>query len=156
LRARTLDGRDVVLESSLAALQARLRGPVLAPGEDGYAESRTVWNAMIDRRPALVMRCLGTADVLAAVQFAREHGLLLCIKGSQDDDANIGWARAAWNDMKAFSTGGTYINFLTADEGPERTAAALGPAMQRLAAVKARWDPHNLFRTNRNIAPGPA
>ncbi len=70
-----------------------------------------------------------------------------------DDAANIEWARKAWNDMKAFSTGGTYINFLTEDEGPERIEAALGNGLQRLAEVKAKWDPQNVFRTNRNIKP---
>ena len=70
-----------------------------------------------------------------------------------DDEANIEWARKAWSDMRSFSTGGTYINFLTEDEGPERTEAALGKALKRLAEVKARWDPQNVFRTNRNIIP---
>ncbi len=70
-----------------------------------------------------------------------------------DDDTNIAWARAAWNDLKAFSTGGTYINFLTQDEGAERIEAALGKNMSRLAEVKLRWDPENVFRTNRNIKP---
>jgi hypothetical protein len=55
--------------------------------------------------------------------------------------------------MRPFSTGGTYINFLTEDEGPERTQAALGAGLSRLAEIKARWDPENLFRTNRNITP---
>jgi hypothetical protein len=55
--------------------------------------------------------------------------------------------------LKVFSTGGTYINFLTEDDGPERTAAALGNRLRRLAGIKARWDPQNLFRTNRNIIP---
>jgi FAD/FMN-containing dehydrogenase len=70
-----------------------------------------------------------------------------------DDEANLAWVRGTWEDMRRFSTGGTYINFLTHDEGPERTQAALGPAVRRLAEVKARWDPRNVFRTNRNIAP---
>jgi FAD/FMN-containing dehydrogenase len=70
-----------------------------------------------------------------------------------DDQANIAWARTAWSDMRSFSTGGTYINFLTEDEGPERTEAALGKGFTRLAEVKARWDPQNVFRTNRNITP---
>ena len=65
----------------------------------------------------------------------------------------IAWARQAWNDMKAFSTGGTYVNFLTEDEGPERIAAALGGSLQRLSRIKAKWDPENVFRTNRNVAP---
>jgi FAD/FMN-containing dehydrogenase len=73
--------------------------------------------------------------------------------GMDDDKANIEWAREAWNDLKSFSTGGTYINFLTEEEGPERTRAALGKGLQRLAEVKARWDPQNVFRTNRNIKP---
>ena len=70
-----------------------------------------------------------------------------------DDDANIAWAREVWTDMRRFSTGGNYINFLTGDEGPERVAAALAGSMERLAQVKAAWDPDNVFRTNRNIAP---
>lgn len=75
-------------------------------------------------------------------------------ENAKDDDANVEWARAAWNDMKAHSTGGTYLNFLTADEGDERMDAALGKALGRLAKVKAAWDPENVFRTNRNIKPG--
>jgi hypothetical protein len=70
-----------------------------------------------------------------------------------DDGANIEWARDAWNDMKTFSTGGTYINFLTEDEGPERIEAALGRGLKRLAEVKTKWDPQNVFCTNRNIKP---
>ena len=87
----------------------------------------------------------------------RDARYVLNVSGSwehaDDDGANIEWARAAWSDMKSFSTGGTYINFLTQDEGPDRTEAALGQGLRRLAEVKARWDPQNLFRTNRNVAP---
>ena len=72
---------------------------------------------------------------------------------ADEDKANIDWARDAWNDMKSFSIGGTYINFLTEDEGPDRIKAALGTALQRLAEVKAKWDPENVFRINRNIKP---
>ncbi len=75
-------------------------------------------------------------------------------ENSEEDSANIEWAREAWNDMKEFSTGGTYINFLTEDEGYERTNAALGKALKRLAEVKSKWDPQNVFRMNRNIKPG--
>ncbi len=87
----------------------------------------------------------------------REARYVLNIAGSweatEGDEANVEWAREAWDDMKTFSTGGTYINFLTQDEGPERIEAALGPGLQRLAEIKARWDPENVFRTNRNIKP---
>jgi len=74
-------------------------------------------------------------------------------EGAGEDAANIKWAREAWNDMRGFSTGGTYVNFLTEDEGPERIAAALGKGLKRLGEIKAEWDPHNVFRTNRNITP---
>lgn len=72
---------------------------------------------------------------------------------AEHDTANIDWVRSAWNDLKVFSTGGTYINFLTEDEGVEREAAALGSAMKRLKEIKKKWDPENMFRTNRNIKP---
>jgi FAD/FMN-containing dehydrogenase len=70
-----------------------------------------------------------------------------------DDRANIEWAREAWNDMKSFSTGGTYVNFLTDDESQERIEAAIGKGLPRLAGIKAKWDPQNIFRMNRNIKP---
>jgi FAD/FMN-containing dehydrogenase len=70
-----------------------------------------------------------------------------------DDDANIEWARAAWREARRFSTGGTYINFLTGDEGDERTRAAYRDNYRRLAEIKARWDPANVFRINKNIRP---
>ncbi|MCL5995686.1 MAG: BBE domain-containing protein [Chloroflexi bacterium] len=71
----------------------------------------------------------------------------------EDDQANIEWARAAWRDMRRFSTGGTYINFLTEEEGDERIHAAYGRNYDRLAEIKTKWDPANLFRVNKNIAP---
>jgi FAD/FMN-containing dehydrogenase len=70
------------------------------------------------------------------------------------DTPNIEWARAAWRDMRRFSTGGTYVNFLTEEEGDERIQAAYGDNYRRLVAVKSKWDPENLFRMNKNIVPG--
>ena len=58
-----------------------------------------------------------------------------------EDDAQIAWARAAWEDLRSFSTGGTYINFLTEDETDTRTRAAYGPNYERLVEVKTKWDP---------------
>ena len=68
-------------EAALGDLRSRLRGDVLRPGEDGYDGARSVFNAMIDRRPAFVARCAGTADVIAAVRFAREHDLRVSVRG---------------------------------------------------------------------------
>lgn len=73
---------------------------------------------------------------------------------SPDEDAvHIGWARAAWEAMRPFSTGGTYVNFLNADDGEDRVRAAYGVNYERLVAAKTRWDPRNLFRANKNIQP---
>ncbi|MGZ9083019.1 MAG: BBE domain-containing protein [Rhodoplanes sp.] len=67
---------------------------------------------------------------------------------------HIAWARNYWSDMRPFSTGGTYVNFLTEDEPVERVRAAYGDAIYgRLAQVKAAYDPDNLFRLNQNIRP---
>jgi FAD/FMN-containing dehydrogenase len=62
-------------------LRKSVRGAVLCPGEPGYDEARTIPNAMIDRRPAIIARCAGTADVIACVRFAREHYILVSIRG---------------------------------------------------------------------------
>ena len=82
VRIRRIDGDSVALEgSAIEGLKADLRGQLLLPGEDGYETSRTVWNAMIDRRPGLVVRCAGVRDVRLAVDFARTHGVLTSVKG---------------------------------------------------------------------------
>ncbi len=87
----------------------------------------------------------------------RDARYVLNIAGSweraEDDRVHIGWARDAWTDMQRFSTGGTYVNFLTEDEGADRVKTALGPGLERLAAIKEIWDPDNVFRTNRNVEP---
>jgi FAD/FMN-containing dehydrogenase len=58
-----------------------LHGPLLSPGDTDYGEARKVWNGMIDRRPALIARCAGVADVIAAVKFARTHQVLVSVRG---------------------------------------------------------------------------
>jgi FAD/FMN-containing dehydrogenase len=63
------------------AFKATLRGTVLQPADPGYDDARAIWNAMIDKRPAMIVRCAGTADVVLAVNFARENGLPLAVRG---------------------------------------------------------------------------
>ena len=70
-----------------------------------------------------------------------------------DADAFRQWIRAAWERLRPFSTGRTYINFQTADEGEERVRATYGVNWDRLVEVKTKYDPDNLFRANRNIRP---
>jgi FAD/FMN-containing dehydrogenase len=62
-------------------LRMRFRGALIGPGEEGYEEARRVWNGAIDRRPALIARCVGADDVVEAVRFAREQGLLISVRG---------------------------------------------------------------------------
>ena len=66
--------------SDLQQLRSSLRGPLLLPGAAGYDQARRVMNEAIDKRPALVVQPTGAADVRTAVDFAREHGLLLAVK----------------------------------------------------------------------------
>lgn len=70
-----------VNEASIEELRGGLRGQLLRPGGPGYDEARLIYNAMIDRRPGLIMRCAGVADVISAVDFARSHGLPVAVRG---------------------------------------------------------------------------
>lgn len=77
-----LDTRTTTVNAAeIEALAARLRGSVLEPGQAAYDEARSVWNAMIDRRPGLIVRCAGASDVISSVRFAREHSLLVSVRG---------------------------------------------------------------------------
>jgi FAD/FMN-containing dehydrogenase len=82
LAVRTLEASTKTIpQDTVSAVRGKVRGTVALPGEDGYEAARTIWNGMIDRRPALVVRCLGTADVINAVNLAREEKLLLAVRG---------------------------------------------------------------------------
>jgi FAD/FMN-containing dehydrogenase len=82
LRIITTRGTDTVLdEATVQGFKTSVRGPLLCPGDAGYDEARTVWNGMIDRKPALIARCAGIADVIQVVNFARTHHLLVSVRG---------------------------------------------------------------------------
>ena len=82
LIVKTSDGASTTLASEvLAAFRAGLRGPLCVMGEPGYDQARTIWNGMIDRRPAAIVRAAGAADVIRAVKFANKHRLLISIRG---------------------------------------------------------------------------
>ena len=68
-------------------------------------------------------------------------------------DPHVAWARDGWDRIRAFSTGGNYVNFQLAEDDSARTAAAYGTNYRRLQQAKATYDPDNLFRVNRNVAP---
>src|SRR6516162_8324664 len=68
-------------QAAIISLRKRLRGALLQASDPGYAEARTIWNAMIAKRPALIARVSGSADVVACVNFARENGVPLSVRG---------------------------------------------------------------------------
>ncbi|MEJ7872936.1 MAG: FAD-binding oxidoreductase [Rubrobacteraceae bacterium] len=85
------DTTTAVLEESVVeGLRAGLRGELIEPGNEAYDEARKVYNAMIDKRPALIVRCADVADVIAAVNFARENDLPLAIRGGGHNGAGLG------------------------------------------------------------------
>jgi FAD/FMN-containing dehydrogenase len=82
LRVTMNTGAETVLgEAVVEEFRASLRGPLLRAGDAGYDEARTIWNGMIDRRPALIARCAGVADVIHCVNFARAYQLLVAVRG---------------------------------------------------------------------------
>ena len=82
LRASTLDGNETTIPgSAIQELHGRLRGRLIKAGDDDYHEARRVWNAMIDRHPALIVKCAGVADVIASVKFGREYSLRTAVRG---------------------------------------------------------------------------
>ena len=82
LQVATLAGKDTLIdETAVNAFKTSLRGDLLRAGDDGYDEARTVYNAMIDKRPGLIVRCAGVADVINSVNLARANDLLLAVRG---------------------------------------------------------------------------
>ena len=82
LSMSTTDGsRTLVSAETIDRLRNDLAGSLVSRGVPGYDEARTVWNAMIDRRPGLIARCTSAADVAQAVRFAREHDLVVAVRG---------------------------------------------------------------------------
>ena len=79
---RTLSGREISLPAeAVEELRGAFHGRLLAPASPGYDDARAIWNAMIDRRPALIARCADADDVATAVRFARTHSLLISVRG---------------------------------------------------------------------------
>jgi FAD/FMN-containing dehydrogenase len=86
-------------EQQIQAFTQHLRGELIRPGDASYDEARAVWNGLIDRYPALIARCTDSADVAAALNFARQHDLALAVRGgsrsrSTQPRAWRGWAAA--------------------------------------------------------------
>jgi FAD/FMN-containing dehydrogenase len=82
LKMTKLDGGTATIsQETVDGLSSSLRGDVLTPESSGYDDARSIWNAMIDKRPGMIVQCAGAADVTRAVNFARENGLLVAVHG---------------------------------------------------------------------------
>ena len=82
LHVTTTLGADTTIDdAAVEAFKTSLRGKLLRPGDPGYDDARKVWNGMIDKRPALIARCTGVADIIDAVNFARTNELLVSVRG---------------------------------------------------------------------------
>ena len=66
---------------AIAELRAKVRGTILLPGDPEFDAARTVWNAMVDRKPAVILRCAGAADIIQALALARDQGLPVSVRG---------------------------------------------------------------------------
>ncbi|HEY1293059.1 MAG TPA: FAD-binding oxidoreductase [Chloroflexota bacterium] len=81
---------STVSSEAIQSLVAALRGPVIQPDDPGYDEARALYNGMIDKRPRLIAGCVDAADVITAVKFARDQGLLLAIRGGGHNGPGLG------------------------------------------------------------------
>src|SRR5215203_6026986 len=74
-------GRLALDDATVQNFTASLRGGVLRPTDEGYDEARKIHNGMIERRPTLIARCAGVADVITSIRFARDQRLLVSVRG---------------------------------------------------------------------------
>jgi FAD/FMN-containing dehydrogenase len=100
------------------------------------------------------VRDVGEDDTPLTGRHADWHLHPFCLwERPEDDDRCIGWARGIRAAMRPFATGAVHLNFI-GDEGQDRVVAAYGrKKYERLARIKAEWDPDNVFRSNQNIRP---
>src|ERR1700682_5624804 len=81
MNSRSTEEGTVPADAAIQELKKNLLGELVRPDDRAYDSARKIWNGMIDKRPALIVRCLGTSEVIAGVRFAREHGLTVAVRG---------------------------------------------------------------------------
>lgn len=82
-------GERMIPNTEVQQFTRKVDGQVLRPTDTGYDEARKVWNAMVDKHPGLIVRCTGTKDVVACVNFARDHELLVSVRGGGHNYAGM-------------------------------------------------------------------
>jgi hypothetical protein len=82
LKATTITGANIILtQAPVGELRKSLRGELVFPGEAGYDQARSLWNALFDNKPALIVRCAGASDVISAIHFARTNRIPVAVRG---------------------------------------------------------------------------
>lgn len=127
LQVILLNGQEGTLADTLIEeFKSKLLGRLLRAGDPGYDEARTLWNGMIDRKPALIARCAGTADVITGVKFAREHNLLVSVKGAGHNIAGMASSNGSLMiDLSLMNSVRVDPGTRTADVGPGTTLRTL-------------------------------
>jgi FAD/FMN-containing dehydrogenase len=118
------------------------------------AERSSPFDQVLVRRLGGAIADVGADDT--AFRFRHAAHLLTVASGWEDgpDEPHTAWTRRTWDRLQPWSSGGSYVNHLAADEGPERVREAYGPATwDRLVALKRRVDPANVFHLNQNVDP---
>ena len=139
-----------------------MAGLMLWPGERGREVTeamREVIESAPDELAMAVVYLTGPPEEFVPPEL---QGQLCCGaavfwggENAEDDERHIAWGRGISADMKRFASGGVYLNFI-GDEGQDRVRDAFGDSYDRLAQIKAQYDPDNFFRLNQNIKPGLA
>jgi FAD/FMN-containing dehydrogenase len=108
--------------------------------------------AVLQQMGGAISRVASDATAFAHRDAAYDCFPVAVWEDAVEDAGHIAWARTFWDKLRPFGTGGVYANNL-GDEGDDRVRAAYGVNYSRLAALKAKYDPDNLFRLNQNIRP---
>jgi len=154
---------------AITDFEASLRGKLIQPGNNDYNSARKVYNAMIDKHPALIVQCADIADVINSVNYARDNNLLLAIRGGGHNGGGLGICdnglvidlslkNGIHIDSQAKTAlvqGGCLLK--NVDHAThifeDRVKVTYGDNYERLVQIKTKYDPQNLFRVNQNIKP---
>jgi FAD/FMN-containing dehydrogenase len=142
---------DIITAETLDQLAAGLRGELIRPADSGYDAARAVYNGMIDKHPAAIARCRDVADVITCVRFGRDHGIELAVRGGGHNAAGLGVADDALVidlSRQRSTTVDPENHTVRADAG-----CTYRGNYDRLAEIKQRYDPDNVFHLNQNIRP---
>jgi FAD/FMN-containing dehydrogenase len=124
-------------------LAAGVRGALTLPSDPGYDEARAVYNGAVDRRPAAIVRCADVADVIACVNFAREHDMPLAIRGAGHHGGGFG----VWDDALVIDLGGLRSTTVDPVATPYGLMVAAPGGTWTTPRVRSEWRrPRGLFR----------